>query len=311
MRHRLLVPALTVLAALSGCSTPPISCDTLDAAQSTDAARTCAFAAEITDEGFEMHGDAPAPLAFGGALLGPDDRPPLGAPHTAADGTTLLSRDGVAIWNADGRDVRRDSVGPIGGTALSPAGRWALALADGRLLVGEPGAPPRVEGAIESGMTSIGVNSVTGEPGIVLPSTVHLAFSPDGAHLAGIGGDDALVVWDADTGKRLWRTPLGGAGRAVAVSPDGARVAASTDETVSLWEAATGEALGAWTVPRRAEAFTFDGAHLAAWFPSKTTTQLRHHSYASRGEHHVRTRSDGSTETLRIHPRGVAVWRMP
>jgi WD40 repeat protein len=78
-----------------------------------------------------------------------------------------------------------------------------------------------------------------GEPGSV-------AFSPDGKKLAALsGGDDgALIVWDADTGKALWRSPPGPKGAlasgAVAFSPDGKFVAAQVDNFTKMFDVASG-----------------------------------------------------------------------
>ena len=78
------------------------------------------------------------------------------------------------------------------------------------------------------------------------------AFSPDGRVLATIDDDNAVKLWNAETGKKLKEIPDGpGCGYyingPVAFSPDGTLLAGvtSTDSarSISLWEVATGKKL--------------------------------------------------------------------
>jgi WD40 repeat protein/predicted Ser/Thr protein kinase len=97
-----------------------------------------------------------------------------------------------------------------------------------------------------------------------------LAFGPDSSWLVA-SGDEAnqLQVWDVATGKRRRSlTWPGSPARAVAVSPDGARIALSTQEEVRVVETATGREVASWPSgnqfrEKKALAYSPDGLHLA------------------------------------------------
>jgi WD40 repeat protein len=94
-----------------------------------------------------------------------------------------------------------------------------------------------------------------------------VAVSPDGTRLAS-AGSRVVVLWDAATGRRLLTLP-GQLPDAVAFSPDGGQVAASTfDNAVTVWDARTGKvvrtlAKQAAALSNEAVAFSPDGQLLA------------------------------------------------
>jgi WD40 repeat protein len=92
------------------------------------------------------------------------------------------------------------------------------------------------------------------------------AFSPDGTRLA-LAGAAEVQVWDIETGHRL-ATMRGhnGAVTSLGFTPDGSRLASSSDDgTVRLWDAATGQPLA--LVPSldgvQWLAFSRDGSRIA------------------------------------------------
>lgn len=93
-----------------------------------------------------------------------------------------------------------------------------------------------------------------------------LVFSADGETVVGVGSDGIVRLWSvADPSDVVELDPEGDSPVAVAVSPDGARVAiASSDAPVALHDLRTGDALGTLAGPPQGDvAWSPDGATIA------------------------------------------------
>ena len=146
----------------------------------------------------------------------------------SADGRSLLSAsaDGTArIWDpATGRElvrVRHDK--PVLGAALSPDGR--------RLATGSLDSTARMWDVT----TGRELGHVFAEPGVRA-----LAWSADGRWLGLSGADETVRLVEAAVGRPVGRIPRGSATLdAVALSPDGQRIATRAGAVTQLWELAT------------------------------------------------------------------------
>jgi WD40 repeat protein len=139
----------------------------------------------------------------------------------------------------------------------------------------------------------------TGEPGAVLRHSKRvrtLAVSPDSTWLvSGCDDEDRLTIWDLATGRR--RGVISGPGmslRALAVSPDGTRIAAQDrDGTLRIAEAATGRQVDSTRLPsigaRGGLAYSPDGRWLAvaADHSSVGLWDTQQHRLAARWAGHV------------------------
>jgi WD40 repeat protein len=106
-----------------------------------------------------------------------------------------------------------------------------------------------------------------------------VALSPDGARLVSGYRDGTVKVWDTQTGQELLALTGYPDLRAVAFSPDAARLAACKFGTVKVWDARTGRELFSFQEPRSvfSVAFSPDGGRLVAggWDPYGGRSELK------------------------------------
>ncbi|WP_181724206.1 WD40 repeat domain-containing protein [Nocardia gipuzkoensis] len=153
----------------------------------------------------------------------------------------------VRVWNSSGEVVGTFSVPAAQSTAmtLAPDG-GTVAIAGG----------PTVTLFDRSGRSL-----ATAEAGAAVTS---MAFSPDGTALA-IATAESTQLWDSAV-RQLRRQLHGQVGMvtAMAFSPDGRGLAtASTDDTVRIWDIATGQQTGRHLGAMTSMAYSPDGRHLA------------------------------------------------
>ena len=111
--------------------------------------------------------------------------------------------------------------------------------ADSRFLAssGTVNLPPQVDGSVRTWDASTGAQLAT----VATPGTAHLAFSPNGAMLAGASGGDPVSI-------RVWSVPaltptrtISGVFRFTAFSPDGARlISAGRSDVATVIDSNTG-----------------------------------------------------------------------
>ncbi|HEY6286863.1 MAG TPA: serine/threonine-protein kinase [Ktedonobacteraceae bacterium] len=103
-----------------------------------------------------------------------------------------------------------------------------------------------------------------------LQAVYGMAWSPDGTHIASVGADKTVQMWDATTGKNLFTySKHKGTTNGVAWLPrEGTRIAsASGDTTVQVWDSTTGDHILTYrghTANVRGLTWAPDGKHIAS-----------------------------------------------
>lgn len=276
--------------ALAACASP---CENVNADQADPAMQTCVFSSMVRDgHDGTFSPDDGAPVAF----LAPE-RPSIEGAFP--DGSRLHEE----WWAAAGEPMpeRSDSLRWVSTTALAPGGeRYALGMRWDRSVQirsasGDTLAVVRVAEGPDEGAAKMGIE---GWPN----RATHLAFSPDGAVLYGADTQGHLVAWDAVSGTPLWQAtvPLDHGGqdgrsitpdgiRALALSDDGARLAAATARGAGAWEAVSGRAVASWVFPGTATSviavgFAPDGRYLAVKKSGRFTPPgVRYSSFDANG----------------------------
>ncbi len=147
------------------------------------------------------------------------------------------SASAVIVWDTvAGRPLRFLGTHPyyISDIALRPGGKW--------LAIAAYADPTHAEGEAFVQLWDIDadkeVRTLKSGPG------GHVAFSRDGARLAGSAADGGVAIWDAESGQLMRRFEPSEEPEAsvyVAFSPDGKQLAITQPRKVELWDTASGK----------------------------------------------------------------------
>jgi WD40 repeat protein/serine/threonine protein kinase len=222
--------------------------------------------------------------------------------RTGQETLSLKGLTGNVVFSPDGRRLASGSVdgtvkvwdAQTGQEIVTIKGRdggWNMAFSpDGKRLAS---ISNRMDGKVGGGGVKVW-DAQTGKEVLTLKEhqyVFRVAFSLDGKRLISIGGG-GLKVWDAQTGREL--LTIKAYGPAVAISPDGKRLASGGSE-VKVWDAQTGDeifSLSEHIGDVYGLAFSPDGKRLATGSTEKTVKLWD----AETGQ---------ETLTLRGHPTGV------
>jgi WD40 repeat protein len=148
----------------------------------------------------------------------------------SADNRTLAASSSsgfIVIWDSESGDARTltGHSGAARALAFSPDGRYFASASnvDSTIRIWDAYAGEQAHSFNAPGVASLG-------------------YSPDGRHIVSGSMDNAIRVWETETGMEI--LTLAGRSswvRALAFSPDGRRIAmGSTDRTIHIWEAGSG-----------------------------------------------------------------------
>lgn len=209
----------------------------------------------------------------GGYIVGPFFDPKLG--------------DKVGFWDVNNNRLLRLPSGPGKAGAFSPDGRYVVGMDGDRASVFDCGAAIGLDGKLRDECTPM--PALSGPAGKFSKA----AFDAEGKHVALLGEDARIRVWETSEGKAVG-TPLEQKVEvnAIALSSDGALVAsAGSDNVVRVWNVKTGDPgpeMRGHKKPIYSVAFNQGGDHLVTasadgtaivWNVSrgKATTVLRTH----------------------------------
>ncbi len=147
-----------------------------------------------------------------------------------------------------------------------PAGRGVGLAANGSGIIALSSTGDTVE--LRSGEDPETVVATLGTP-LETDETMDAAipsFDPSGSHVATVGSDGVVHVWDVASRLEVWSQPGHATGPGGAIySPDGRTLATIGDVSLVMWDAATGTEM--WSIPRTGgdpmPAFSIDGTRLA------------------------------------------------
>src|SRR5262249_51844939 len=168
----------------------------------------------------------------------------------------------VRLWDAEtGKEVRgfAGQKYRIGFAAFSPDGRRGLAAEEGAYdhstfmrAGGRMGGPSGSDGNAATAVRLY--DTATGQELVTLGdrqgTITTAAFSPDGGRVLTAseqgGHEIGFRLWDATTGKELWRQKDNSPGATGMFRPDGRQVLTFSAKDVHLWDADTGKELARW-----------------------------------------------------------------